>query len=211
MRSVVLARGKQRYDRDVTRQPFDRNPAGRGLTRPVVAWVTAVALLVVALAGAVTFAVHYRSEVTTLQRHVPQSAGTHSPRTSLVRLASTAVRLPPRGKLTGGVIIVTAKSASGPIQIELAVHINGARPRTSYVLIAYNCAGGEYQTWAAGLTNARGSGTLNGHAMPVSAHSQYWFYVSPSSSGAGAEAGLRGSLTAAGNLSASPAGNPACS
>lgn len=203
-------RGKQRYDRDVKQQPLDRDP---GRPRPYpssVVWVTAVALLVVALAGAVTVAVHYRSEVTTLQRHVPQRAARPSPGTGPVRLASTAVRLPPRGKLTGSVTILTAKSASGSTQIELAVHISGAQPHTSYVLIAYNCAGHVYQTWAAGISNARGSGTLNGHALPVSADSQYWFYVSPSSSGGDAEAGLLGSLTAAGTFSASPAGNPTC-
>lgn len=204
-----MTRGKRRYHRDVKSQPFDRNPGRAGPYPPLVAWAAAVGLLVVALAGAVAVAVHYRAEVTTLQRHVPEAARL-SPGTAPASLASTAVTLPPRGKLTGGVTILTAKSVSGSTQIELSVHISGARRHSSYVLIAYSCARHVYQTWATGVTNARGSGTLSGHALRVSAHGQYWFYLSSSSSGGSAEAGLRGSLTAAGTFSASPAGNPAC-
>lgn len=190
---------------------FDSNPGNPRVYPSRVAWVTAVALLVAALAGAVTVAVHYRSEVTALQRHLAQAAGRRSPGTAPIKLASMAVRLPPRGKLSDRATILTASSASGPTQIELSVHLSGARPHTSYALVAFNCAGSSgYQTWAAGTTNAHGSGTLSGHAMPVSARSQYWLYVSPSSSGGSAEAGLRGGLTASGNFSASPAGDPAC-
>jgi hypothetical protein len=200
----------QRYDRNVKQQLFGRFPSDPRAYFPTVAWVTAITSLVLALAVAVTAAVHYRSELTTLQRHVPQTAG-RSPGTAPVRLASTTVMLPPRGKLNGGVTILTARRAGGPTQVELAVHISGARPHTSYILLAFNCAGSSgYQTWATGVTNGRGTGTLVGQAMLVSGRSQYWLYVNPSSSGGGSEAGLRISLTAAGNFFASPAGNPAC-
>jgi hypothetical protein len=196
----------------VKHQPVDIRPGDRRTNPSLIAWAVAVALLAAALAGAITVAVHYRSEVATLRRQLPAATGRHSPRAVLMTLASTAVRLPSRGTLSGGVTILTAKSASGLAQIELSAHISGARPHTAYALIAFNCAGSSgYQTWAAGVTNARGSGTLSGQTMSVSPGNEYWLYVSPSSSGGNSEAGVLGGFTAAGKFSASPAGDPACS
>ena len=178
----------------------------------MIAWGIAIALLAAALAGAITVAVHYRSEVATLKRRLPVATGRHFPSAGPVTLATTAVRLPSRGTLSAGVTILTAKSARGLAQIELSVHISGARQHTAYALIAFNCAGSSgYQTWAAGVTNARGSGTLSGQAMSVSPGNEYWLYVSPSSSGGSSEAGVLGGFTASGTFSASPAGDPACS
>lgn len=173
-------------------------------------WVVAVALLAAALAGAVAVAVHYRSQMATLGR-LRAATRHHSVRAVPLTLGSAAVKLPSRGTLSGGVTILTAKSASGSTQVALSVHIRGARPDTGYVLLAFNCAGSSgYQTWAAGVTNAHGSGTLSGHALSVSPRNEYWLYLS-SSSGASSEAGIRGRFTAAGKFSASPATDPACS
>ncbi len=52
---------------------------------------------------------------------------------------------------------------SGALASKSIPNISGARPHISYALVAFNCAGSSgYQTWAAGATNAHGSGTLSG-------------------------------------------------
>jgi len=175
------------------------------------AWVMAVTLLAVALAGAVMVAGHYRSEVAALHRQLLTAVGHRPARVGPVTLSSTTVKLPSRGRLSGGVTVFSAKSAAGLTRIVLSVHLRGGRPHTRYALIAFDCAGSSgYQEWAAGGTNAHGSGILSGHARAVSPSDQYWLYVSQSSSGGNSEAGLRGDFTAAGKFSASPAGNLAC-
>ena len=190
-------------------QPADIDPHDRRTNPSPVAWVVAVALLAAALAGAVTVAVHYRSEVATLQQ-LRAATGRHSLRAVPMTLGSTAVKLPSRGTLSGGVTILTAKAASGLTQVALSARISGARPNTGYALFAFNCEGSSgYQTWAAGVTNAHGSGSLSGEALSVSPRNEYWLYLS-SSSGASSEAGIRGRFTAAGKFSAFPAGDPAC-
>lgn len=191
-------------------QPTDTNPRDRRTNPSPVAWVVAVTLLAVALAGVITVAVHYRGEAATLRRQLSAATGRHSPRAVPLTLTSSALRLPSRGTLSGGVTIVVATSVSGLMQIEPSVHIRGARPNTGYELTAFNCAGSSgYQTWAVGVTNAYGSGALSGQALSVSPGSEYWLYINLSSSGGNAEAGIRASFTGAG-FSASPASDPAC-
>ncbi len=175
------------------------------------AWVAAVTLLAVALAGATAAAVHYRSEVATLHRQLRTAAGRGPGRVGPVTLSSTTVTLPSRGTLSGELTVFSAKSAAGLTRIALSVHLGGGRPHTRYALLAFECTGSSgYQVWAAGGTNAHGSGNLLGHAQTVSPRDQYWLFVSPSSSGGSSEAGLRGDFRAAGKLSAVPAGNTAC-
>lgn len=191
-------------------QPTGTGPRDRRANPSPGAWVVAVTLLAAALAGAITVAAHYRGRAATLQRQLSAVTGRHSPAALPLTLRSTAVRLPAHGRLSGGVTILAATSASGLIQIEPSAHISGARPNTGYELTAFNCAGSSgYQTWAVGLTNARGFGALSGRAFSVSPRTEYWLYINPSSSGENAEAGLRASFTGAG-FSASPAGDPAC-
>ena len=191
-------------------QPTNTNPRDRRINPSPAAWVVAVMLLAVALAGAITVAVHYRGKAATLQRQLSAVMGRPSPTALPLTLRSTAVRLPARGTLSGGVIILAATSASGLTQIEPSAHIRGARPNTGYELTAFNCAGNSgYQTWASGVTNAHGSGALSGRAFSVSPRSEYWLYINPSSSGGNAEAGLRANFTGTG-FSASRAGDPAC-
>ena len=174
------------------------------------AWVAAVTLLAVALAGATAAAVHYRSEVATLHRQLRTAAG-RGPGVGPVTLSSKTVTLPSRGTLSGELTVFSAKSAAGLTRIALSVHLGGGRPHTRYALLAFDCTGSSgYQVWAAGGTNAHGSGTLLGHAQTVSPRDQYWLFVSPSSSGGSSEAGLRGDFRAAGKFSAVPAGNTAC-
>lgn len=191
-------------------QPGDTNPRDRRTIPTPAAWVVAVTLLAAALAGAITVAVHYRGKAATLQGQLSAATGRHSPRAVPLTLTSTALRLPARGTLSGGVTILAATSTSGLMQIEPSAHIRGARPNTGYELTAFNCAGSSgYQTWAVGVTNAHGSGALSGQALSVSPRSEYWLYINPSSSGENAEAGLRATVTGAG-FSASPAADPAC-
>lgn len=175
-----------------------------------VGWVIAVVLLAAALAGAITIAVHYRGEVAALRRHPRPAPASVAPGTAPLTLSSTTVALPSYGPLNGDVTVFSAQTSKRLAQIVLSAHISGGRPHTSYALIGFDCAGSSgYQTWAAGVTDADGSGTLSGHAWTVSLSDEYWLYLSPSSGSAGH--GVRGSFIAAGRFSAFPAGSPACS
>src|SRR5258708_989974 len=127
------------------------------------AWVTAVTLLAVALAGAVMVAGHYRSEVAALHRQRLTAVGHRPARVGPVTLSSTTVTLPSRGRLSGGVTVFSAKAAAGLTRIGLSVHLRGARPHTRYALIAFDCAGSSgYQGWAAGGTDAHATAIRSG-------------------------------------------------
>jgi hypothetical protein len=176
-----------------------------------VVWVLAVALLAAALAAAITIAVHYRGEVASLRRHL-RSAPTSIPPSSVpLTLSTRTVALPPYGALNGAVTVVSARSSGSQARILLSVHLSGGKPNTSYALTSFDCAGSTgYQSWAAGITGADGSGALSGPALTVSLSAEYWLYLMPSSSEGSAGPGLDARFTAAGTFSASPAGNPAC-
>ena len=106
--------------------------------------------------------------------------------------------------------VFSAKSSGGLARIVLAVHISGVRPHTRYALIGLDCAGSTgYETWAAGVTDADGTGNLSGPAWTVSLIDEYLLYLSPASSGS-ADPSLDGSFTAAGRFSAVPAGHVPC-
>src|SRR5258708_38686631 len=159
-------------------------------------WVAAVTLLVVALAGAIVVAVHYRSEVATLHRQLLTAAGHGRARVGPVTLSSTTVKLPSRGTLHGGVTVFSAESASGLTRIVLSVHLRGGRPHTQYALLAFDCTGSAgYQVWAAGGTNPHGSAPLSRHAQPESTRDQHCRYVSPTASRVSYAAGLRADST----------------
>jgi hypothetical protein len=173
--------------------------------------MAAVALLAAALAVAITVAVHYRGEVASLRRQLRSVPASHPASTVPLTLSSSTVALPSHAGLNGAVTVFSAKSAGGLAQILLSAHISGGRPRTSYALTGFDCAGSPgYETWAAGITDANGTANLSGHALTVSLSDRYWLYLSPASSGTAVSRGLDGSFTAAGQFSASPAGNPAC-
>ncbi len=171
-----------------------------------VAWVLAVALLGVAIA----VAVHYRAEVAALQRHPRSVAASLPPRTVPLVLSSRTVTLPSYGALNGAVTVVSAKFSGGVEQIALTAHISGGMPHTGYTLIGFDCARSTgYQSWAAGVTDAHGSGNLSGRAWTVSLTDAYWLYLSPPSGGGGP--GVHISFTTDGRLSGVvPAGDPAC-
>jgi hypothetical protein len=174
------------------------------------AWASAVALLAAALAVAIAVAVHYRAEVAALQRRPRSAAASVPPRTIPVALSSKTITLPAYGTLNGAATIISAKFSGGLEQIALSVHINGGKPHTGYTLTGFDCAGSTgYESWAAGVTDAHGSGNLNGHAWMVSLTDEYWLYLSPSSSGIGGP-GVHISFTSAGRFTAFPAGDQPC-
>lgn len=175
-----------------------------------VAWVSAVALLAAALAVAIAVAVHYRAEVTALQRHPHSVAASLPPSTVPLALSSRTVTLPSYGALNGAVTIVSAKLSGGLEQIAVSAHISGGRPHTGYTLIGFDCAGSTgYESWAAGVTDTHGSGNLSGHAWTVSLTDEYWLYLSPSSGIGGPGADV--SFTTAGRFSpVVPAEDPSC-
>ncbi len=175
------------------------------------AWVTVLAgLLAVALAGAITVAVHYRTEAASLRRQLRAASASRPPGAVPLALSSRTVALPRAGALTAEVTVLSARLSAGLEQIVLSAHITGGAPHTSYALTGFDCAGGSgYQSWAAGITGAYGAGNLSGHAWPVSPRDEYWLYLSPSSSGS-AGPGVHGSFTAAGRWSAIPARAAPC-
>jgi hypothetical protein len=175
-----------------------------------VALLLAVALLAVALAVAIAIAAHYRAEVAALQRHPRPAAASLPPRTIPPALSSRTVTLPSYGTLNSAVTVVAAKFSGGLEQIVLSAHISGGKPHAGYTLIGFDCSGSTgYQSWAAGVTDAHGSGTLSGHAWTVSLTDEYWLYLSPASSGIGGP-GVHISFTADGRFTAFPAAEQPC-
>lgn len=92
----------------------------------------------------------------------------------------------------------------------LSARIHGGRPHTRYALIGFDCEGSSagYETWAAGVTDASGRGTLSGRPLIASLSDYYWLYLRLPTQRPGSS--LLGSFSAAGKFSASPAGNPPC-
>jgi hypothetical protein len=193
-------------------QPDDvlsANP--RTISRPAASLI-AIVLLAAALAGAITVAVQYRGQAAALHHRPARSiTATPTPATGPPTLASGTVALPSSGTLNGEVTVFSARTSGKLAQIILSARISGARPRTRYELIGFDCAGSSagYQTWAAGTTDAAGRGTLTGQALPVFLSDNYWLYLRlpPSQD---PQSSLLGSFTTVGKFSASPAGNPAC-
>jgi hypothetical protein len=173
--------------------------------------VLAVALLVVALTAVTTIALHYRGEIAALRRQLRPASTALRPSSVPLTLNSKTVALPASGALNGVVTVVSARLSGSQARIMLSVHISGGRPRTSYALTSFDCAGSTgYQSWAAGVTGADGSGTLSGPTWTASLSAEYWLYLMPLSSGGSAGPGLDARFAAAGTFSATPAGNPAC-
>ena len=192
-------------------QPDDvisANP--RPISRPAAPLI-AIVILAAALAGG------SRSLCTTAGRPQLGTAlarlvtATPAPAPEPLTLAGGTVALPSSGALSGEVTVFSARTSGRLAHIMLSAQISGARPHTRYELIGFDCEGSSagYQTWAAGITDAGGRGTLTGPALPVSLRDYYWLYLRlPRSQGP--QSGLLGSFTATGRFSASHAGNPAC-
>ena len=173
-------------------------------------WALA-AVLAVALAGAITVAVHYRAEVAALRQHPRPVAASLPPAPGPLTLSSRTVTLPSYGTLNSSVTIASARFSGGLEQIMVSAHIIGGLPRNGYTLYGFDCTGSTgYLPWAAGMTDAHGSGNLTGRAWSVSLTDEYWVYLSPSLGLAGP--GIHVSFTIDGRFSVGvPVGEVACS
>jgi hypothetical protein len=195
-------------------QPADVVSADPRTISSRVAWVLAVALLAVALAVAIAVDVHYHGEVAALRRHPRPMPASLAPSTVPLTRSTRTVALPSYGALNGEVTVVSARFSGGLEQVELSAHISGGRPHTGYTLTGFDCAGSTgYQSWAAGVTDAHGSGNLSGHTWTLSLTDEYWLYLSPSSLPSDAGPGLDVIFTTNGRFSAVPPGGggvPAC-
>jgi hypothetical protein len=177
-------------------------------------WVLATVLatvLAAALAAAIAVAVHYRAEVAALRQHPRPVTASRPPAPGPVTLSSRTVTLPSYGTLNSLVTIASARFSGGLEQIVVSAHITGGRPHNGYTLYGFDCTGSTgYQPWAAGMTDAHGSGNLTGHAWAVSLTDEYWLYLSPSLGLAGP--GIHVSFTTDGRFSVGvPVGEVACS
>lgn len=133
-----------------------------------------------AVAGAITVAVHYRSEAAALRRHLHSvRAPVAPPSAAPPRLSSSTTALPASGTLAGEVTVVTARFSARLAEVVVTARISGGLPHSSYMLFGGDCAGNAADhTWAAGLTDASGSADLTGQAWTVSLSDQYYLVVS---------------------------------
>lgn len=142
-------------------------------------WLMAVVLLAAALAGAIPIAVHYRSEAAALHRQLRSArAPAAPPSAALPTLSSSTTALPSSGPLVGEVTAFAARSSAGLAQVIVTARISGGRPHTNYQLFGGDCAGNAADhTWAAGVTDARGSAELTGYAWTVSVSHEYYLVL----------------------------------
>ena len=99
-------------------QPVDEISADPRAISSRAAWVIAVVLLAAALAGAITIAVHYRSQAAALRRHLPLvRAPAAPPSAAPPELFSSTTALPASGTLAGEVTAVTARSSAGSAEV----------------------------------------------------------------------------------------------
>ena len=170
-------------------------------------WTAAVVVLTVALAAAITTAIHYRAAA---ERHrVRAATAAGSPGPGLLMLSARTVAIPSSGPLTGEITVFSVLPAHGPAQVMLRGQISGGSPHKRYALAGNDCrSNGSAHPWAAGVTNARGYATLSGPAWTVSPKDEYWLWLVPSPRSQ--IPGLHGSLAPGGSLTAFPAGWSQC-
>ena len=193
-------------------QPPDVVSAEPRKIPPRVVWAAVFVLLLAGLAGTAAALVHYRGQVATLQRQLrtAEAAGpslaVSSPAPQPVTIASAALLT--SGPLAGMVTFVSADPPGGQPWFTVTAHVSGGRPHTRYVLAGGSCSGsGHRRLWAAGITNAHGSGDLRG---PVwrSQTGQSWLELSPAAGHA--HPSLAGDFAAASAITAYRTGPPMC-
>jgi hypothetical protein len=118
-------------------------------------WAAMFVLLLAGLAGTATALVHYRGQVTTLQRQLrtAEAAGpslaVSSPAPQPVTSASTALLT--SGPLAGKVTFVSAAPPGGQPWFTVTAHISGGRPHTRYALTGGSCSSsGHRRLWRPG-------------------------------------------------------------
>jgi hypothetical protein len=182
-------------ERDADVIASGREPRG-GAARPAgPAWLL-VGLLAVALAVAVTVAVHYRTEAGRVRPGALPAASLPAaslPAASLPadgesplplpQVTSTSVRLPaPRG--VAGTVVITAAAlpGAGRAQFTVSAVITGGMPGTVYDLIGNDCSDATPVTdkvWATGLAGPDGTADLTGYAWTGAVADRYWMTLDP--------------------------------
>jgi hypothetical protein len=134
-----------------------------------------VVLLAAALAAAIAVAVHYRDEV---RHRSTSSLPPQGARARQVTVFVTQSPLPAQGALAGQVTVFVAQSSAGRAEVVVSALITGARPHATYELAGNDCASnGPDHTWAAGVTDSRGSAHLIGHPWTVSMNHAYFLVL----------------------------------
>jgi hypothetical protein len=146
---------------------------------PVQPTGTAVTvLLAAALSGAILIAMHYRGEAASLRRQLPADRAAVPASIGSLALSSSTTTLPAAGPLAGQVTAFAVRSSARLAQIIVTARITGGRPQSSYELYGAGCAGhAADHAWAAGITDARGTADLTGHAWTVSVSQEYYLVL----------------------------------
>ena len=196
-------------DADVIASGREPREPGEGARRaPGLAWLLA-GTLAVALAVAVTAAVHYRAEAGRPRPGV-LPATSRAAVLPLPQVTSTALRLPARGGVAGTVVI-TAAALPGAARAQFTVSavITGGAPGTVYDLIGNDCSDVSPlpdKVWATGLAGADGRADLTGYAWTGAVADRYWMTLDPAP---GHPPGLDGRF-AWGQAASFPAGQGPC-
>ena len=162
----------------------------------------------VALAVAVTAAVHYRAQA---RAPHPGRAPAASVTTSLPmpEMTTVALALPADGAVTGTVVITAAAlPGGGLVEFTVSAVITGGQPGTVYDLDGNDCSTTSPLTdhvWATGVTSAAGVADLVGYAWTGAAADRYWLTLDPSP--VNPPPGLRGQF-APGQLTPFPSARP---
>jgi hypothetical protein len=164
----------------------------------------------VALAVAVTAAVHYRAQA---RAPHPGRAPAVSVTTSLPmpEMTTVALALPADGAVTGTVVITAAAlPGAGLVEFTVSAVITGGQPGTVYDLDGNDCSTisplGDH-VWATGVTSAAGVADLVGYAWTGAAADRYWLTLDPSP--VNPPPGLRGEF-AQGQVTSFPSGQAPC-
>jgi hypothetical protein len=132
-------------------------------------------LLAVALAVAISVAVHFRDEVLYSSTSRRPAHGALAGQLTVFVAESS---LPQQGGLTGQVTAFVAQSSAGRAQVVVSAVISGGRPHAIYELVGNDCASnGPDHSWAAGVADSRGSAHLIGRPWTVSTSDPYFLVL----------------------------------
>lgn len=171
-------------DRDADADVIAAGREPRGPLRPgSLLWLFVLAETV-ALAVAVTVAVHYRAEIGGLHRGGSSAAASPTTSLPLPEANTVVVALPADGTVTGTVVIATA-ALPGAVrgQFTVSAVITGGTPGTIYDLIGNDCSTADPlpdDVWATGQASANGTADLVGYAWTGAIADRYWLVLDPS-------------------------------
>jgi hypothetical protein len=200
-------------DRDViSAGPEPRRSRPRPRPRPRrggLVWLLVFAETV-ALAVAVTAAVHYQAQAARPHPAGSSPAGLTSA-LALPQVTTVTLALPADGTVRGTVVISAAVLPGARRgQFTVSAVITGGTPGTLYNLIGYDCSTGSPlpdDIWATGLAGPNGAADLTGYAWTGAMADRYWLVLDPSP--VNPPPGLHGQF-AEGQAAAYPAAQSPC-